>query len=522
MRGSYAVAVLDHRTGTLLLARDPMGMHPLFYAHASDGDLLASASVDALAAAPGVSSALNVDMMVGHLARRWTDPGETFRQSVRRVRSGHVLVDSPGECLEEHRYWDPLPAGPGDWIGEDEMDHFDHLLDTAVSRCLGESGTGVFLSGGLDSVAVAMVAERLASAQGVPRPVALSLINPDPLHTEENIQRGVGRELGLEHVLVPMEDAVAGGAMLATVERAAGAPAPSVRPWAPLYTALGSHAREHGCDAILTGGGGDEALAVTPAVATDLLRHFDLAGFARMASSHRRSYERSTRDVARAFLWNVGMRPLMRQAARGAVERVAPAALERRRRKEARDGTAEWLAPDAALRGALEDRTIAAWPAPTRSAYAAAIRRGLDHPFGSQRLEEIWTESHGTGIPVSQPFMDPDLVQFLTRTPPELLNANGRTKGLVRGRLAERMPSLGFDRQRKIGETAQLREFARRELRHGWQAVGPPVALAELGVVEITAFERARDANLSASPDVPLAPFVADALTLEAWLRPRI
>ena len=48
LRGRYAVAVLEHRTGTLLLARDPMGMHPLFYAEAGDGDLLVSSSIDAL------------------------------------------------------------------------------------------------------------------------------------------------------------------------------------------------------------------------------------------------------------------------------------------------------------------------------------------------------------------------------------------------------------------------------------------------------------------------------------------
>jgi hypothetical protein len=253
-----------------------------------------------------------------------------------------------------------------------------------------------------------------------------------------------------------------------------------------------------------------------------MLRRLELGGFTRMAASYGRSYERTWRQVARIFLWTLGAQPLARQAARAAAEAVAPSVVERRRRREVRAGTADWLAPDPVLRGTLEDRAIEAWPAAKGSRYEAVIRRGLDHPHTSQRLEEMWNDSRATGVRLAQPFMDPDLVQFLTRTPPELLNAEGRSKGLVRGRVAQRMPGLGFERQRKIGETGRLRDFARGELRRGWRTLGRPEALAELGVVDMTAFERALDTQLGEGPERPLAPFALDALTLEAWLRPRI
>jgi hypothetical protein len=323
-------------------------------------------------------------------------------------------------------------------------------------------------------------------------------------------------------VLLPFEDAAPGGAINAFVEGSAAAAAPLVRPWAPAYMALAGQAREHGCDRILTGGGGDEGLAVAPEVAADLLRRFDFAGLARMGASLSRSYEQPALGLARDLLWTGGGRLLARRAARATLGRIAPAGLERRRREEWRAATPEWIAPDPALRRSLEDRVIAAWPDPGRSVYEAAARRGLDHPLMGQRAEEMWNESRITGVPLRQPFMDADLVQFMFRTPPELLNANGRTKGLIRGHVAERLPGLGFESQRKIPETRELKQMAHREFKDAWRRLGGPLALAEAGLVDGAGLQRAIDADLSGRPDELLKTYTQDALALEAWLRPRL
>jgi hypothetical protein len=108
------------------------------------------------------------------------------------------------------------------------------------------------------------------------------------------------------------------------------------------------------------------------------------------------------------------------------------------------------------------------------------------------------------------------------RTPPELLNANGRTKGLVRGRVAERLPGLGFESQRKIPETRELKQMAHREFTDAWRRLGGPLALAEAGIVDGPALQRAIDADLSGRPDQLLTTYTQDALALEAWLRPRL
>ena len=65
--------------------------------------------------------------------------------------------------------------------------------------------------------------------------------------------------------------------------------------------------------------------------------------------------------------------------------------------------------------------------------------------------ESIYDEGRRLGAPILSPFQDREVIEFLARTPPELLNAGGRAKGLVRGTLAKRFPAHGFERQKKVG-----------------------------------------------------------------------
>src|SRR5829696_4668159 len=90
LRGFFALAVLDRRSGELICARDPLGVHPLFYARAQDG-LFVSPSANTLAAQPGVGSALSRAALADALCRRWPDRQQTFFEEVRRVPPGHLL-----------------------------------------------------------------------------------------------------------------------------------------------------------------------------------------------------------------------------------------------------------------------------------------------------------------------------------------------------------------------------------------------------------------------------------------------
>ena len=114
-------------------------------------------------------------------------------------------------------------------------------------------------------------------------------------------------------------------------------------------------------------------------------------------------------------------------------------------------GIPHWVAPDPALKSEVETRNIEAWPErPTDGWYRHDIRIGLDHPVAAMELEEFFENTRLTGVRTACPFMDADLVDFLYRVPPDLLDRGGRSKGLVRDELARRFPDLGFERHKKV------------------------------------------------------------------------
>jgi asparagine synthase (glutamine-hydrolysing) len=168
----------------------------------------------------------------------------------------------------------------------------------------------------------------------------------------------------------------------------------------------------------------------------------------------------------------------------------------------------------------LERRGLEWWPAPPkRSWYVQEMRTALDHPLVALEMEEVVENGRATGVRAFSPFLDADLVDFLLRTPPELLSHQGRSKGLVRDSLTRRFPDLGFERQRKVSATSYARSIMSHQTAGAWRRYGGVPALAELGVID----ERRFAAEVVDRPDkTHLDHFrIWDALNLEAWLRPR-
>jgi asparagine synthase (glutamine-hydrolysing) len=524
LRGHFATLVRDQRERRILCARDRMGIHPLFYAQA-DGRVLVSTSIQGLLDEPSVSTSVNRAALADHLSHRWPEPEETYFEAVRRVPPGHALVASAGDA-RLYRYWEPVPAGGIDWVGADELERFDALLAQAVDRCLDGDRAGLWLSGGLDSVTVATVATDRSRRRGLPDPFALSLVFPHPDANEERVQRGVADGLGLEHLVLEFFEAVGEGGMLgAALDLCRTWPAPLLSFWLPAYQTLGLEGRRRGCTTILTGGGGDEWLGVTPVIAADQLLALDLVGLYHLGRSMRSSFRVSRMRMIRNLLWTYGVGALLKAGAGSALQRTAPRALRARARRRAASQTPEWVAPDPALRAEIDERAVRAWPTPhLHDFYAREIRETLDHPLVSMELEEVFENGRRMGVPVRQPFFDADLVEFVCRVPPELLNGGGRSKGLIREAAATRFPELGFDRQKKVAATAFSRPLIAEEgLRIMREMDGTP-ALAEAGIVDQRKMRRSIEGALAHGGRTRSggAYRLWDTLSLEAWLRPRL
>ncbi|PYV69323.1 MAG: asparagine synthase (glutamine-hydrolyzing) [Acidobacteria bacterium] len=162
LRGMFAFAIWDRRSRRLFLARDRLGIKPLYYRW--DGQtLLFGSEIKAILAYPQLKAEFNPGTLREYLAFGYIAGAETMFAGIRKLLPGHTLeLDESGE-LTVKPYWD-LSASP-------ETDHrprsyyvnrYRELLEEAVSsHLMSDVPVGVFLSGGLDSSAVAALATRI-------------------------------------------------------------------------------------------------------------------------------------------------------------------------------------------------------------------------------------------------------------------------------------------------------------------------------------------------------------------------
>jgi asparagine synthase (glutamine-hydrolysing) len=105
LRGMFAFAIWDRRTRELFLARDRMGVKPLYYVHTADGALYFASEIKALLAAGAVSPSLNLQAFPDYLANHAPSGEDTLFEGVKRLLPGHTLLWRDG-AITIQRYWD--------------------------------------------------------------------------------------------------------------------------------------------------------------------------------------------------------------------------------------------------------------------------------------------------------------------------------------------------------------------------------------------------------------------------------
>jgi asparagine synthetase B (glutamine-hydrolysing) len=349
--------------------------------------------------------------------------------------------------------------------------------------------------------------------------VALSLIFPEPAINEEVVQRTVAKQLGLSLVTKEFYEAVGtNGLLQPAMELSASLPSPLLNTWWPAYYGLAEEGVKRGCRVMLTGNGGDEWLTISPFLAADYLREFNFAGVYQLWKSIYRSYHEPTFALFRNLMWRWGIQPLLLPPAHRIVKRLAPWAIPLRHR--VMQTVPKWLAPDTTLRQELERRRYGQVKEKRErpdSHYLRSGRTALDTPLISMVAEEAFNMGQRLGARELHPFWDADLVDLLYRTPPFLLNSEGRNKGLVRSTLARRFPEVGFN-QRKMGATKFYASSIYHEGGEALRKLGKTRILADLGVVDGPGLHAVLQKTLARQPETQVHQ-VWKVLNLESWAR---
>src|SRR6266446_4777249 len=156
--GMFAFALWDRPRGRLLLARDRLGIKPLYYACTRDELVFASEIKAILAALPG-RPALDATVVPEFLATRFVSGEQTFFRDVENLLPGRTLTWSVGEGIRTRRYWqlpatlDDAPAG----LAERAVCLREHLTAAVRSHLMTDVPLRLFLSGGIDSSALAVL-----------------------------------------------------------------------------------------------------------------------------------------------------------------------------------------------------------------------------------------------------------------------------------------------------------------------------------------------------------------------------
>src|SRR5438552_6399838 len=196
LQGMFAFALWDRPRGRLLLARDRLGIKPLYYAVTRDELLFASEIKAILAALPG-RPVFNRRVVPEFLATRFVSGQETFFEGIHKLLPGRTLTWSVGEGLRTRRYWrlpTALDAAPDDAAARARRLR-DDLTAAVRSHLMTDVPLGLFLSGGLDSTALAVLMAKM-----VPEPVRTFSVGFDePGANELGWARLVADRIGAEH-----------------------------------------------------------------------------------------------------------------------------------------------------------------------------------------------------------------------------------------------------------------------------------------------------------------------------------
>ena len=162
LRGMFAFAIWDRSRRRLYIARDRLGIKPLYYCY--DGKtLLFGSEIKAILAHPGVKPEFNRGTLAEYLAFGYITGAQTMYAGIRKLLPGHILtLDERGQ-LETLPYWDlEVTVDDGNRSREYYVSRYRELLEQCVSsHLMSDVPLGVFLSGGLDSSAVAALTTKI-------------------------------------------------------------------------------------------------------------------------------------------------------------------------------------------------------------------------------------------------------------------------------------------------------------------------------------------------------------------------
>jgi asparagine synthase (glutamine-hydrolysing) len=201
LRGMFAFAIWDRRKRVLFAARDRLGIKPFYYRW--DGrTFLFGSEIKAILAYPGVAAELNRKVLAEYLAFGYITGPQTMFEGIQKLMPGHTLELGENGALQIERYWDlNVAVDREERPREYYVQTYRELLEASVrAHLMSDVPLGVFLSGGLDSSAVAALAAKIRGDRILTFAVGYGAPgNDERKFSELGFAREVAQHIGSEH-----------------------------------------------------------------------------------------------------------------------------------------------------------------------------------------------------------------------------------------------------------------------------------------------------------------------------------
>ena len=455
LRGMFAFAIWDKAKQELFIARDRFGVKPLYYVHADDGSFYFASEIKALFAAGAVKAEINFNALPDQFANHGTSGDETLFRGVKRLLPGHTLVWKDGK-IAIREFWDlefepkHEPQSDAEYIEE-----WRELFRKSVElRLMADVPLGMFLSGGIDSSAIAAMMSGMVD--GPIKTFSVGFAEREA--NELEYARLVANKFGTDHheiTITPEEFFEVLPKLVWHEDEPMGFIA-SV----PLYF-VSKLAQQH-VKVVLTGEGSDETLA----------------GYGRYAKALKLlEYGERYESVTPTFL---------RDAVRGGVATL-PSVLNRKLNRT-------FLSRESDIENLFFDNFAVFPKAMQRRMFNREMRERIEteNPFARQKswldktaaedvldrllyadtktyLHELLMKqdqmSMAASVESRVPFLDHKLVEFTARMPREMKLRGGTTKWILREAMKGILPAEILDRP-KMGFPVPVGKWFRGQFKH--------------------------------------------------------
>ena len=465
LRGMFAFALWDGRRERLFMARDRVGIKPLYYTFA-DGRLVFGSEIKAILEHPAVERDVDEAALYHYLTYYAAPAPDTLFRGIKKLPAGHYMTLEAGGEAHITRWWDlaTTPVPERALLADEQVAAArvrELLTDAVQDRLMADVPFGIMLSGGVDSTAIAALTRRLHD--GVVRTFAVGYTDA-PEHDETGPARAAAAAIGTEHheILIGQQD------LVDYVPHLIHSQDEPLADWVcvPLHY-VSQLVRDSGTIVALVGEGSDEQFAGY----SHYLRYLKLAEgawsrYGALPAVVRRTAHRVADPLLRRSGLPREVRDLVRRAA--ADEPLFLSGAVAAWESDKRD-----MASASALAGGWSGLSSVPVAAGAMAHYAAhrpeasLLDRMIYQEF-QLRLPELLLMrvdkvSMASSIEARVPFLDHRLVEYTMHVPRAFKLRGGRTKHLLKEAVRGLIPDEVIDR-RKQGFSAPVKEWFRGPL----------------------------------------------------------